>query len=173
MTAMAAVIMHGTFVPCKTWSQYCQDQDIDSSMSRAEIKLGEMLLVTAENKTRETRGGDRKSKSPNVTLKPTLEELGITKREASQSVINETVMTAREYLNAELKKYETLKELKSTDKSISSLFKDEHGFRRAKAGVGRETIKKVLGGNWKQWQLQYPTAPVRGSGAAQERFFGI
>jgi len=60
------------------------------------------------------------------------------------------VLAAKEFLDAELSKYETYK---STDKFISSLFEDEHGFRRAKAGVGRDTILKFLGKNWKESRL--------------------
>jgi N6-adenosine-specific RNA methylase IME4 len=60
--------------------QHCR-----SYAMRAEIKLGEMLAATSEDRTRETRGGDRKSKSPEVTLKPTLSDLGLTKRESSEA----------------------------------------------------------------------------------------
>jgi len=51
----------------------------------AERKMGEMLAATAEDKSRTVRGGDRKSKSPEVTLKPTLSELGVTKRESAEA----------------------------------------------------------------------------------------
>ena len=44
--------------------------------------------------------------------------------------------------------YETWEQMKSTGNFASSLFEDEHGFRRAKGGVGRDTIVKFLGGNW-------------------------
>ena len=39
--------------------------------------------------------------------------------------------------------------MKSTYEFISSLFQDEHGFRRTKAGVGRPIILRFLGKNWK------------------------
>lgn len=70
------------------------------------------------------------------------------------AVINETVLAAKEFLDGELAKAETWAKLKSTNKSISSLFEDEHGYRRAKAGVGQTTILKFLGGNWKQYMIQ-------------------
>ena len=59
----------------------------------------------------------------------------------SPSVINETVWVVRDYLDKELKKYKTWE---STPISMSSLFEDEHGWRRAKAGVGEGTILKFL-----------------------------
>ena len=44
--------------------------------------MGEMLATMSEDQTREIRGGDRRSKSPRATLKPTPAALGITKRES-------------------------------------------------------------------------------------------
>jgi hypothetical protein len=46
----------------------------------ANGRMGELLIQTSENRTREIRGGDRKSKLTEVTLIPALSELGITKR---------------------------------------------------------------------------------------------
>ena len=57
----------------------------------AERKMGEMLLATSNDKTRKTRGGDRRSKSPEVTLKPTLTDLGLTKRESAEAQILATI----------------------------------------------------------------------------------
>ena len=42
--------------------------------------MREMLATMSEDQTREIRGGDRRSKSPRATLKPTPAALGITKR---------------------------------------------------------------------------------------------
>jgi len=50
---------------------------------RAEIRLGEMLLATERAKG--AKGIGKKVQSTAVTALPTLDELGITKREASQS----------------------------------------------------------------------------------------
>ena len=52
---------------------------------RAERRCGEMLKATAKSGERETKGGDRKSKSHDVTLiKPELSELGIKPMESSR-----------------------------------------------------------------------------------------
>jgi len=52
---------------------------------RAERRLGEILKEQAEKGERETRGGDKKSKSPEGTLKPqTLADIGISKNESSR-----------------------------------------------------------------------------------------
>jgi hypothetical protein len=47
--------------------------------------MGEMLTSSAEDQSRETRGGDRRSKSPDVTLKPALADIGLTKRESADT----------------------------------------------------------------------------------------
>ena len=78
---------------------------------------------------------------------------------ASPAVINETVAAAKEFLDKELAKYKTWE---STDEFISSLFSDEKGFKRAKAGAGRETILKFLGGNWKDWMIQEAMQAIQG-----------
>lgn len=49
---------------------------------RAERRAGELLREAKENGTREKRGGDRKSKSRNVTL-ISLADLGITNRQSA------------------------------------------------------------------------------------------
>jgi N6-adenosine-specific RNA methylase IME4 len=49
---------------------------------RAERRAGEVLLEMEERRERETRGGDRRSKSSDVTLK--LADLGVSKTESSQ-----------------------------------------------------------------------------------------
>jgi len=70
---------------------------------------------------------------------------------ASPAAINETVFEVKRFLDAELAKCESWE---STNINIRSLFVDERGFRRAKAGVGKATILKFLGHNWKQWMVQ-------------------
>ena len=65
----------------------------------------------------------------------------------SPAVINETVWVVRDFLDKELKKYETWDEL--SGKNTRQLFESEAVWRNTKTkGVGRETILKFLGGNW-------------------------
>jgi len=52
---------------------------------RAERRTGELLRDAAENGQRDAgKGGDRKSRSSAVTVKPTLKDYGITKNQSSQ-----------------------------------------------------------------------------------------
>jgi hypothetical protein len=60
-------------------------------------------------------------------------------------------LTAKEFLDAELAKYETKAQ---ADKNISLLFATNSQFQHNKQyGVGRDTILKFLGGNWKGWMV--------------------
>lgn len=83
---------------------------------------------------------------------------------SSPAVMNETVLATKEFLDAELAKYESWEDL--SDKNIRQIFYDrkkkdgtpikpEHAFVNTKTkGVGRDTILKFLGGNWKSWMIQ-------------------
>jgi hypothetical protein len=51
---------------------------------RAEIRAGELLAEMAERGGRETKGGDRKSKSRGVTLIPKLADIGVSKMQSSR-----------------------------------------------------------------------------------------
>jgi hypothetical protein len=51
---------------------------------RAEIRAGELLIEMRARGERETKGGDRKSKSPGVTLIPKLAEIGVSKMQSSR-----------------------------------------------------------------------------------------
>jgi len=56
----------------------------------------------------------------------------------SPTVVNETVLAAKEFLDGELAKYETWEH---ADKSIRVLFSSNRQFQEVKkAGVGRETV---------------------------------
>ncbi len=67
-------------------------------------------------------------------------------------VINETVLAAKDFLDAELAKCETWA---TSDKSIKGLFDCQRAFETAKGmGVGRDTIQKFLGSNMKAWMVQ-------------------
>jgi hypothetical protein len=73
----------------------------------------------------------------------------------SPAVVIQTVQVAKEYLDAEL-----AKEWKDSDKSVRVLFDSEHAYnqaRRKEGGVGKPTILKFLGGNWKHWVVRYAT----------------
>ena len=67
-------------------------------------------------------------------------------------VITQTVLTAKEYLDNELKKgWEAL------NKSIKCLFNNvEQNMKNVRGkGVGQTTLLKFLGSNWKQWMIQF------------------
>ena len=70
------------------------------------------------------------------------------------AVINETVKATRDFLNTELAKYDSWENIKSANKSISSLFDSQASFGAGKKGVGQTTILKFLGKNWKQHTIQ-------------------
>lgn len=70
------------------------------------------------------------------------------------AVTTQTIQTAKEYLDAQLAKCKTWEDFRS-DKTIGGLFKSENDWSTPKGkGVGRETILKFLGGNWKEWMIQ-------------------
>ncbi len=76
----------------------------------------------------------------------------------SPAVINETVLAAKNFLDVELAKYDYA----TSDKSIRCLFKSKAAYAESKTkGVGRETILKFLGGNWKQWVIQGALATIQ------------
>jgi ParB-like chromosome segregation protein Spo0J len=72
----------------------------------------------------------------------------------SPAVVIETVLAAKKFLDAELAKYDSLD--KCHDKTIRALFAAKKGdFKHCKRnGVGRATILKFLGGNWKEHMIQ-------------------
>jgi hypothetical protein len=72
------------------------------------------------------------------------------------AAVNETVLAAKEFLDGELAKYETWADIRS-DISIRTNLGIQNGQAFAKlkgSGVGRDTIKDFLGGNWKGWVIQ-------------------
>jgi len=82
--------------------------------------------------------------------------------DTSPAAINQTIQTVRDYLNAELVKCETWEEA-NVNKSINVLFASNRQFQQCKQeGVGQTTIKKFLGGNWKQWRIQTALEIIRG-----------
>ena len=77
----------------------------------------------------------------------------------SPGVILATVQVAKEYLDGELAKYETYEEFVSAKNTLTNLVENGQAFARLKSknGVGKETIRKFLGGNWKFWVVRYAT----------------
>ena len=71
----------------------------------------------------------------------------------SPAVINETVWVVRDFLDKELKKYETWDEL--SGKNTRQLFESEAVWRNTKTkGVGRDTIHKFLGEAYQDWEIK-------------------
>lgn len=71
----------------------------------------------------------------------------------SQSILIETVRVVRDFLNAEIKKYDTWEQARINE-FINTLFENAGNFSRCKESVGQTTILKFLGGGWKQWKIQ-------------------
>jgi len=69
-------------------------------------------------------------------------------------VVYETILTTKEFLNAELQKYESWEEYPPENRRV--LFEGKKGdYKKArKQGVGQPTILKFLGGNWKKWVIE-------------------
>lgn len=75
---------------------------------------------------------------------------------ANRSVMIETIKVAREFLRGQLNGG-----WGDLDKSIRVNFLNEHAFDVAKGmGVGKQTIQKFLGGNWKEWEIQEALAQL-------------
>ena len=68
----------------------------------------------------------------------------------SPAVMTQTILTAKEFLDAELAKYETWNNA-GENTSVKKLFTSNRQFqevKNSKGGVGRDTLVKFLGGNW-------------------------
>lgn len=73
---------------------------------------------------------------------------------ASPAVINETVFAAKEFIDAELAKYDTWDAYRLNE-NINPIVSDAGNFTQVKKnGAGQTTILAFLGGNWKQWMIQ-------------------
>jgi N6-adenosine-specific RNA methylase IME4 len=59
-------------------------RDVTLIRLRAETRVGELLIASAQRGERETRGRDRRSKSQPVTLIPKLADIGISKMQSSR-----------------------------------------------------------------------------------------
>lgn len=73
------------------------------------------------------------------------------------AVINETIRAAKAFLDTELHKYKTLKEMEMAPIYRRHLFANQKAFANAKRkdtdGVGWSTLLAFLGGNWKKWVI--------------------
>ena len=75
---------------------------------------------------------------------------------ANRSVMIETIKVARDFLRKKI-----ANGWNKDDKSITIAFQTRDIFERAKSqGVGRDTIKNFLGGNWKEWEIQEALAQL-------------
>ena len=55
----------------------------------------------------------------------------------------------------------------NSDKSIRVLFESEPAFRASKGmGVGKQTIKKFLNSDWKEWEIQEALAQLDEKGVS-------
>ena len=73
----------------------------------------------------------------------------------SPAVVNETVLAAREFLNAELKKYKTWEDACANESIITTIVDNAKAFVKLRdQRPGQTTILKFLGANWKQWMVQ-------------------
>ena len=74
---------------------------------------------------------------------------------SNPAVTLETVRAARDFLDAELAKYDTWEEYKKVYPLLSKGITKEANYQSLRSrGVGGETILKFLGGTWKEWMIQ-------------------
>lgn len=73
----------------------------------------------------------------------------------NQSILIETVQTVKDFLNNELAKYDTIKEVPSHIMNLLDGTRQEDFARLKSKGVGQTTILKFLGAGWKQWKIQH------------------
>ena len=87
--------------------------------------------------------------------------------DTSTANLIQTVITTKEFLDAELAKYKTWEDL--SNKSIRQLFESEAVWRNTKSkGAGQTTILKFLGRSWKQWVIQEALASIKDENVDQE-----
>jgi len=81
---------------------------------------------------------------------------------SSPAVVCETIAAVKEFLDSKITKYYDLKALNRAGEFTGSLFKNEGNFQEVKEkGVGRATIQKFLGKNWKGWVVREALAMVK------------
>lgn len=79
------------------------------------------------------------------------------------AVVCETIAAVKEFLDAQIAPYAHLEAFcKAAKFSGLELFPHERNFQQIKkAGVGRETICKFLGKNWKKWMIEQALALLK------------
>ena len=71
-----------------------------------------------------------------------------------KEVLMETVIGAKEFLDGELRKYETFADLEKAPEEFFRRLVDKFNFEKTKKeGIGRETLLKFLGKNWTEWYV--------------------
>lgn len=103
----------------------------------------------------------------------------------SPAVIIQTVQAAKEYLDSELAKYETWAVAKKVG-IFAHLFQNRttkdgkpispraaFGQAKGEQGVGRRTLLKFLGGNWKHWVVRYATEILNDETVNRDAVFQI
>ena len=98
-----------------------------------------------------------------VTMLKIMANENMTAWATTPSVVNETVLAVRTYLNGELKKYEKLKDAKDEGLiDLLDLNESERDYQMVRAkGVGQALIHRFLGGSWKQWMIQEALAAIK------------
>ncbi len=91
-----------------------------------------------------------------VTMIRIMANENMTDWSSTTSVIVETIQVAKEYIEKELKKYDSWNEFRKSELNKNIKFNNAQTFESAKCekGIGQTIILNFLGSNWKQWQIQ-------------------
>jgi len=97
-----------------------------------------------------------------VTMLKIMANENMTAWAATPSVVNETVLAVKNYLNEELTKCEKFEDVKNLHLIDLLDVRDDRQYRSLrKRGVGQTIILKFLGGSWKQWMIQEALAAIK------------
>jgi hypothetical protein len=87
----------------------------------------------------------------------------------SPAVMTQTIRTAKEFLDAELAKYNTWEEIRSEDFFRTIGISNGQAFAKLKGtGVGRATLIKFLGKNWTDYKVESALSIIRDKAINQE-----
>lgn len=91
----------------------------------------------------------------------------------SPAIMTQTILTAKEFLDAELSKYETWEDFRNGG-IATTLFQNAGSFSRTKKdGVGRKTLVKFLGGNWTGNKIRNVLSIINDEGLDQKAVCNI